>query len=116
MEELYTDKIMSLCIDDMEIAPDFFDYFEAAAALLDKDKYCLMGELKTCKWWTSFYMSYTSEIDFYHVFWFWTMIGPLWLFPHGTTMDKSSLCMILVSFFHPPFSIIHWLDILFANV
>jgi alpha-1,3-mannosyl-glycoprotein beta-1,2-N-acetylglucosaminyltransferase len=23
----------------MEIAPDFFDYFEAAAALLDKDKY-----------------------------------------------------------------------------
>ncbi|KAE8671200.1 GATA zinc finger protein regulating nitrogen assimilation [Hibiscus syriacus] len=23
---------------DMEIAPDFFDYFEAAAALLDKDK------------------------------------------------------------------------------
>ncbi|KAB1997285.1 hypothetical protein ERO13_D12G014000v2 [Gossypium hirsutum] len=24
--------------DDMEIAPDFFDYFEAAAALLDKDK------------------------------------------------------------------------------
>lgn len=25
--------------DDMEIAPDFFDYFEATAALLDKDKY-----------------------------------------------------------------------------
>lgn len=24
--------------DDMEIAPDFFDYFEAAAALLDQDK------------------------------------------------------------------------------
>ncbi|KAE8712838.1 Alpha-1,3-mannosyl-glycoprotein 2-beta-N-acetylglucosaminyltransferase [Hibiscus syriacus] len=24
--------------DDMEIAPDFFDYFEAASALLDKDK------------------------------------------------------------------------------
>ena len=23
----------------MEIAPDFFNYFEAAAALLDKDKY-----------------------------------------------------------------------------
>lgn len=23
----------------MEIAPDFFDYFEATAALLDKDKY-----------------------------------------------------------------------------
>ena len=23
----------------MEIAPDFFDYFEAMAALLDKDKY-----------------------------------------------------------------------------
>lgn len=23
----------------MEIAPDFFDYFEAAADLLDKDKY-----------------------------------------------------------------------------
>lgn len=26
----------------MEIAPDFFDYFEAAAALLDKDKYVLL--------------------------------------------------------------------------
>lgn len=25
----------------MEIAPDFFNYFEAAAALLDKDKYVL---------------------------------------------------------------------------
>lgn len=25
--------------DDMEIAPDFFGYFEAAAALLEKDKY-----------------------------------------------------------------------------
>lgn len=25
--------------DDMEIAPDFFDYFEAMATLLDKDKY-----------------------------------------------------------------------------
>jgi alpha-1,3-mannosyl-glycoprotein beta-1,2-N-acetylglucosaminyltransferase len=25
--------------DDMEIAPDFFDYFEAAAKLLDNDKY-----------------------------------------------------------------------------
>ncbi|RZC14279.1 Alpha-1,3-mannosyl-glycoprotein 2-beta-N-acetylglucosaminyltransferase [Glycine soja] len=24
--------------DDMEIAPDFFDYFEAAASLLEKDK------------------------------------------------------------------------------
>lgn len=27
--------------DDMEIAPDFFSYFEAAADLLDKDKYVL---------------------------------------------------------------------------
>jgi hypothetical protein len=45
VEEVYTDKIISLSIDDMEIAPDFFDYFEAAAALLDKDKYCLLGEL-----------------------------------------------------------------------
>jgi alpha-1,3-mannosyl-glycoprotein beta-1,2-N-acetylglucosaminyltransferase len=26
----------------MEIAPDFFDYFEAAAALLDKDKYVFL--------------------------------------------------------------------------
>ena len=68
MEQVYTDKIISLYIDDMEIAPDFFDYFEAAAALLDKDKYCLLGELKTFKWWISFYLSYTSKIDFYHVF------------------------------------------------
>jgi len=27
--------------DDMDIAADFFDYFEAAAMLLDKDKYVL---------------------------------------------------------------------------
>ncbi|KAM7259665.1 hypothetical protein ACFE04_015406 [Oxalis oulophora] len=26
--------------DDMEISPDFFDYFEAAAALMDKDNFC----------------------------------------------------------------------------
>lgn len=25
--------------DDMEIAPDFFDYFEAAASLMDRDEY-----------------------------------------------------------------------------
>lgn len=30
---------MYLDTDDMEIAPDFFDYFEAMAALLEKDKY-----------------------------------------------------------------------------
>ncbi|AQK43231.1 Alpha-13-mannosyl-glycoprotein 2-beta-N-acetylglucosaminyltransferase [Zea mays] len=28
--------------DDMEIAPDFFDYFEAAAKLLDNDKYVML--------------------------------------------------------------------------
>jgi len=33
MEHLYPTS------DDMEIAPDFFDYFEAMATLLDKDKY-----------------------------------------------------------------------------
>jgi len=27
----------------MEIAPDFFDYFEATATLLDKDKYVLLS-------------------------------------------------------------------------
>jgi alpha-1,3-mannosyl-glycoprotein beta-1,2-N-acetylglucosaminyltransferase len=26
----------------MEIAPDFFDYFEAAAKLLDNDKYVML--------------------------------------------------------------------------
>jgi hypothetical protein len=31
--------VNNLLIDDMEIAPDFFDYFEAAAKLLDNDKY-----------------------------------------------------------------------------
>jgi hypothetical protein len=36
MEHLYTIS------DDMEIAPDFFDYFEAMATLLDKDKYVFM--------------------------------------------------------------------------
>lgn len=27
----------------MEIAPDFFDYFEATATLLDNDKYALVN-------------------------------------------------------------------------
>lgn len=29
------------------------------------------------------------------------VVGQLWLFPHGMTMGKSSLCMIHVSFFFP---------------
>lgn len=33
--QIYFDSIS----DDMEIAPDFFDYFEATAKILDKDKY-----------------------------------------------------------------------------
>ncbi|KAL4348089.1 hypothetical protein GQ457_17G012640 [Hibiscus cannabinus] len=41
LDELFSkhnfDRVIIL-EDDMEIAPDFFDYFEAAAALLDKDK------------------------------------------------------------------------------
>jgi hypothetical protein len=32
----------------MEIAPDFFDYFEAAAALLDKDKYVFFFLSSSC--------------------------------------------------------------------
>ncbi|KAM3695851.1 hypothetical protein ACB098_07G165200 [Castanea mollissima] len=41
LDELFYKHNLSRVIileDDMEIAPDFFDYFEAAAALLDKDK------------------------------------------------------------------------------
>ncbi|EXB40416.1 Alpha-1,3-mannosyl-glycoprotein 2-beta-N-acetylglucosaminyltransferase [Morus notabilis] len=41
LDELFYKHSFSRVIileDDMEIAPDFFDYFEAAAALLDKDK------------------------------------------------------------------------------
>ncbi|XP_059433867.1 alpha-1,3-mannosyl-glycoprotein 2-beta-N-acetylglucosaminyltransferase isoform X2 [Corylus avellana] len=41
LDELFYKRNFSRVIileDDMEIAPDFFDYFEAAAALLDKDK------------------------------------------------------------------------------
>ena len=34
--------------DDMEIAPDFFDYFEAAAKLLDNDKYVTL--YSDCTW------------------------------------------------------------------
>ncbi|XP_021277536.1 alpha-1,3-mannosyl-glycoprotein 2-beta-N-acetylglucosaminyltransferase [Herrania umbratica] len=39
-ELFYKDNFDRVIIleDDMEIAPDFFDYFEAAAALLEKDK------------------------------------------------------------------------------
>ncbi|CAL5399948.1 unnamed protein product [Camellia sinensis] len=56
--------------DDMEISPDFFDYFEAAVALLE---------------------------------------SPLWLFLHGMTMDKNSLCRILVSSFGA------WIDMLYRS-
>ncbi|XP_020683561.1 alpha-1,3-mannosyl-glycoprotein 2-beta-N-acetylglucosaminyltransferase-like [Dendrobium catenatum] len=41
LDELFLKKNFSRVIvleDDMEIAPDFFDYFEATAALLDNDK------------------------------------------------------------------------------
>lgn len=38
-------------IDDMEIAPDFFDYFEAAAKLLDNDKYVTL------------YSDYTGKVN-----------------------------------------------------
>ncbi|WOL05310.1 alpha-1,3-mannosyl-glycoprotein 2-beta-N-acetylglucosaminyltransferase [Canna indica] len=41
LDELFSNYNFSRVIileDDMEIAPDFFDYFEATAALLDKDK------------------------------------------------------------------------------
>ncbi|CAL9177794.1 unnamed protein product, partial [Musa hybrid cultivar] len=41
LDELFFNHNFSRVIileDDMEIAPDFFDYFEATAALLDKDK------------------------------------------------------------------------------
>lgn len=44
-KENWTDWESLLKTDDMEIAPDFFDYFEAAAALLEKDKY-VMNEIK----------------------------------------------------------------------
>jgi hypothetical protein len=33
--------------DDMEIAPDFFEYFEAAAKLLDNDKYVTLYSVYT---------------------------------------------------------------------
>ncbi|KAK6916820.1 Glycosyl transferase, family 13 [Dillenia turbinata] len=42
LDELFYKNNFSRVIileDDMEIAPDFFDYFEAAAALMDTDKY-----------------------------------------------------------------------------
>ncbi|KAJ0966764.1 hypothetical protein J5N97_023681 [Dioscorea zingiberensis] len=41
LDELFTKHNFSRVIileDDMEIAPDFFDYFEATASILDKDK------------------------------------------------------------------------------
>lgn len=35
----------------MEIAPDFFSYFEAAAALLDKDKYVSWSNQTITLYW-----------------------------------------------------------------
>lgn len=42
--------------DDMEIAPDFFSYFEAAAGLLDRDKYVI--QLKLICFVKSYFDSY----------------------------------------------------------
>lgn len=41
-------KTPSWITDDMEIAPDFFEYFEAAAALLDNDKYAFWVNSSLC--------------------------------------------------------------------
>lgn len=91
----------------MEIAPDFFDYFEATASILDKDEYALL-QFSHCilKWLLHrviicsllFYCS-PMVCD----------VGRLWLFLLGMTMGKCSLCMIqvmsinmhLISFFFP---------------
>lgn len=76
----------------MEIAPDFFSYFEAAATLLDSDKYTTSvskcyDHIADCLFSNIFFIFHENVTD------------PLWPFLHGMTMDKSSLCMTLVSYF-----------------
>lgn len=82
--------------DDMEIAPDFFDYFEATATLLDKDKYVF--KKRDAEF---FFFRFTIQVLKYLKICVYNLalsiLGPLWLFPHGMTMDRSSLYMIHVS-------------------
>lgn len=85
--------IINFLIDDMEIAPDFFDYFEAAAKLLDNDKYVTLLCFRVvnlrnliCKFLCSlsFYSNNCGTE------------GRLWLFLLGTTMGRSNLSMTQV--------------------
>lgn len=53
--------------DDMEIAPDFFDYFEAAATLMEKDKFVFLTKTpKSCTQriilFTTFHSNYCRSI------------------------------------------------------
>lgn len=77
----------------MEIAPDFFDYFEAAAKLLDNDKYVtllyfLLENLRNSIY--NFSNHFLVLIIVAHQ-------GQLWPFLLGTTMGKSSLLTTKVS-------------------
>jgi hypothetical protein len=80
--------IINLLIDDMEIALDFFDYFEAAAKLLDNDKYVTLLCFLIANLRNSIY-KFLYSLSFYsnHC----GTEGRLWLFLLGTTMVKSSL-------------------------
>lgn len=77
-----------LHLDDMEIAPDFFEYFEAAADLMDKDKWVL---IYLCYSWS---LAQELLLSWFHLF---LIAGLSWLFHHGMIMDKSSSFTIHVS-------------------
>jgi len=80
----------------MEIAPDFFDYFEAMATLLDKDKYVFKRRnAEFIFFWFTIHVFKDFQISVYNLTL--SILGPLWLFRHGMTMDRSSLYMIHVS-------------------
>ncbi|KAK4740430.1 hypothetical protein R3W88_004127 [Solanum pinnatisectum] len=79
--------------DDMEIAADFFDYFEAGATLLDRDK--LQNAYSQCPKYNIFYILVVN------------IPGRLWPFLLGMTMDKGSSSKILVSYILlPPFGMV----------
>lgn len=78
--------------DDMEISPDFFDYFEAGAALMDRDKWGFWTLLIS-----DLYLHYVQHRFLIKVVSNITVADPSWQFLHGMTMDKNSLYMIHVS-------------------
>ncbi|CAB4291017.1 unnamed protein product [Prunus armeniaca] len=93
--------------DDMEIAPDFFDYFESTAALLDKDKSIMAVSSWNDNGQKQFVHDPTNMLVFVGgVMLIWKYfigrisfldLGGCWLDPHGMSYHQSGQRHILVA-------------------